>query len=305
MSVKKDDYIGFTFNGVHSSELGIKRVSDGSRFNENLLPTSQDKTVQVPGRDGTYLFGSYFTQKPFTISYAFDSLSEEQLSRIKEVFGDKKVHELVFDETPYKAYRAKVTGTAQIKYIPFEEGEGRERIYKGEGSLQFTAYEPYAICKHKYLSEYQSEYDNINEWKDAAGLLSEQGNYDKLGGDGANSIKLYNPGVKETDFVLTLDFIGGVVPQSTISIDADHQLQLKEIAAMGIEDSKDDQIKISSKLNLIEGYKNGKKTGNVYNKYIKAGFFFKIPLIKDKDVSMELGDAAQNFKSIEYNYLYL
>jgi hypothetical protein len=33
------DYIGFTFNGVHSDTLGIKRTSEGSRFNENLLPT--------------------------------------------------------------------------------------------------------------------------------------------------------------------------------------------------------------------------------------------------------------------------
>jgi hypothetical protein len=33
------DYIGFSFNGVHSSELGIVRTSEGSRFNENLLPT--------------------------------------------------------------------------------------------------------------------------------------------------------------------------------------------------------------------------------------------------------------------------
>jgi len=37
--IKYGDYIGFTFNNVHSSELGILRTSDGSRFNENLLPT--------------------------------------------------------------------------------------------------------------------------------------------------------------------------------------------------------------------------------------------------------------------------
>jgi hypothetical protein len=37
--VKHIDYVGFTFNGVHSSSLGIVRTSEGSRFNENLLPT--------------------------------------------------------------------------------------------------------------------------------------------------------------------------------------------------------------------------------------------------------------------------
>jgi hypothetical protein len=38
-SQTSSDYIGFTFNGVHSDTLGIKRTSEGSRFNENLLPT--------------------------------------------------------------------------------------------------------------------------------------------------------------------------------------------------------------------------------------------------------------------------
>jgi len=39
MSVLRGDYIGFSYNGIHSSDLGIVRVSEGSRFNENLLPT--------------------------------------------------------------------------------------------------------------------------------------------------------------------------------------------------------------------------------------------------------------------------
>jgi hypothetical protein len=38
-NASSDDYVGFTFNGRHSSSLGIVRISDGSRFNENLLPT--------------------------------------------------------------------------------------------------------------------------------------------------------------------------------------------------------------------------------------------------------------------------
>jgi hypothetical protein len=57
------------------------------------------------------------------------------VAELKTHFGDKEIHELIFDETPYKAYRAKVTGTATMKYIPFNEGEGRERIYKGEGTI--------------------------------------------------------------------------------------------------------------------------------------------------------------------------
>ena len=151
MSAFKGDYMGFSFGKkedgtpMHSSDLGIVRTSSGSRFNENLLPTMQDKTVQVPGGDGTYYFGSYYTQRQFTVSFAFDSLTEEQIARIKRVFGDKGVHDLIFDETPYKVYSAKVTGNATLKYLAFDEGN-THRLYKGEGTIQFTCYDPFARC---------------------------------------------------------------------------------------------------------------------------------------------------------------
>jgi hypothetical protein len=35
---------------------------------------------------------------------------------------------------PFKTYQAKVTGSASIKHIPFDEGE-TNRVYKGEGSI--------------------------------------------------------------------------------------------------------------------------------------------------------------------------
>jgi phage-related protein len=62
-------------------------------------------------------------------------LTEQELRDLKACFGDKKIHDLIFDEAPYKAYRAKVTGSAQIKHLVFDEGQGKERIYKGEGTI--------------------------------------------------------------------------------------------------------------------------------------------------------------------------
>ena len=149
MSVLTGDFLGFSYNGVHSSELGIFRTSEGSRFNENLLPTSKDITVQVPGGDGTYYFGSYYSQRNFTISYAFDELTEVQIERLGRIFGDKKIHPLIFDEKPYKTYYAKVTGTTSIKHVPFTIED--QRIYKGEGTIQFTCYQPFAVCNKKFL----------------------------------------------------------------------------------------------------------------------------------------------------------
>lgn len=301
-----NDFIGFTFNNIHSSELGIKRISDGSRFNESLLPTIQDKTVQVPGGDGMYYFGSYYTQRQFNIPYAFDALTEEQLARLKRLFGDKKPHDLIFDEAPYKVYKAKVTGSASIKYIPFTEGE-TNRVYKGEGSIQFTAYEPFARSAHKYANEYD-DVNNYIEWKDAANLLAAQYNYDQL--IDTNKVNLYNPGDKESDFILTFKFSGGgIIPKGAITITEKdgtiHQLLFNQITAQG----NDNQIKINSRLNLIEGYYDGRKTGNVYNRYITDGTFFKIPLTVDTSNPLQLiidnnNRLAEQFASIEYDYYY-
>lgn len=138
-----NDFVGFQYGNKHSSELGIVRVSDGSRFNENLLPTIKDQTVQVPGGDGTYYFGSEFTQRQFTINYAFDDLTEGEFHALKQHFGKKEIRPLIFDERSDRAYSAKVTGTASIKHIPFDGKDGKV-IYKGEGTIQFTCYYPFA-----------------------------------------------------------------------------------------------------------------------------------------------------------------
>ena len=53
------DFLGFSFAGKHSwDDFGLIRTSDGDRYNENLAPTMNDKTAEVPGGDGMYFFGS-------------------------------------------------------------------------------------------------------------------------------------------------------------------------------------------------------------------------------------------------------
>ena len=295
MSGFKGDYLGFTYNGKHSSDLGIVRTSNGSRFDENLLPTMQDKTVQVPGGDGTYYFGSYYTQRPFTVSFAFDSLTEEQVATLKSHFGDKKIHDLIFDERPYKIYRAKVTGSATMKYIPFSEG-ATNRLYKGEGTIQFTCYDPFARCEKKWLSEYSDA--NIDEWSVASGLESSQGNYDRLNG---REISLYNPGNIESHFLLRLNFSNGQIPAGGMVLSG-NILEWEKISAKGT----DTYVKINTKLNLIEGYNSsGNKTGNIYNQHIKNGVFFKIPLGKSSLTIDESAISAIPTQPIEYNYYYL
>lgn len=207
----KGDFIGFWIDNIHSSELGIIRTSDGSRFNENLLPTIQDKTVQVPGGDGFYYFGSYYTQRQFNIPIAFDNLEEKDFRRLRQIIGSKKMVKLVFDEAPYKYYSVKSTGSPTLKYICFdvevdsssggaddEETQSGDstptqasaaenqditngavyyqspssvttkRVYKGEGTLNFIAYDPFGYARALSLEELKlpngESISNTNDW---------------------------------------------------------------------------------------------------------------------------------------------
>ena len=157
MSIK-GDFISFTYNGVHSTELGIVRTSSSNRYNDQLVPTSQDKTVAVPGGNGTYFFGSYYTQRTITLDIAYDEVTEETLRRMRKVFESDTIHPLIFDDAPYKVYYAKVQNQPVLKYIPFQNYDndflnGTPRIYKGEGTINFICYDPFAHCPYdrKYL----------------------------------------------------------------------------------------------------------------------------------------------------------
>ena len=56
--IQKDDYVGFTYAGIHSSQFGIKSVTNGDRYQRYLSPEFQDLTQSTIGRDGTLYFGN-------------------------------------------------------------------------------------------------------------------------------------------------------------------------------------------------------------------------------------------------------
>lgn len=310
----KGDFIGFSFNGYRSEELGIVRVSDGSRYDEDLLPTSQDKTVQVPGGDGFYYFGSDYTQKPFNINIAFDELTEAQFRKLQQVFGTKELGKLIFDERPYKYYMVK-SGNPQLKYICFGK-EGEPRIYKGEGTLTFTAYYPFAKSKYKFLEDYGDiYYPNKNEWAVASGLKASKTTtdftYDTFNTN--NICRVYNAGDLDADFILR--FEGGITSTSGCQIDlrkagdtVTHFAYLK----LGKFDlyNGDNGFQINTKKNLIEGVKKSGTgdnaplnilTGTLYNKYIVEGDFFKIP---HNDDNLEIGVSSGTPINLFYDYIY-
>ena len=182
---KYQEFVGFEFNGVHSSQLNLYRVSDGNRYNEDMSAAFQDKTVQAPGSDGTFYFGTNYTQRTFNISFAFDAMTEDDMHEFRRIFAAKEEGYLIFDESNYKKYKVKIQSPPQLKYICFDnpDNDVREvsnvpyvskgangkiiykfeninnsgRIYKGEGTIQFIAYYPFAIEVNKYLVNYNKQ----------------------------------------------------------------------------------------------------------------------------------------------------
>ena len=340
------DFTGFIFNGEHSSDLGITRVSSGDRYEENLHPDIEDRTAEVSGLDGSYFFGSNYKARNINIEIAFDHLTESGLRKLKKVFDPRYKGELIFEEHPYKKYLAKLESPMELSYICFDErerieGEERdgirrdrsegtdkiweqvtpweyttnvERIYKGEGKINFICYFPFAKSIKKFLLP---EEEN-SKWAVASGLLTEaeyiEKNIDVYDNE-TNSITLYNGGDLETGFRLYIP--GNMVTGGNTLIYKENGVT--ETARLVIDpitlktnkyNTTDNGILIDTTSGLILGAFAPSidgtiiTTGNIYNGEVSAGYFFKLqPNITKESCSVleiENGTGAMIF----YDYLY-
>lgn len=200
-------------------DFGLYRVSNSNRYNDTLTPTIKHTTVEVPGGDGMYWFGSQHTQKQFTVKFAYDSLEEKDLYTLRDLFKGKNRLHIIFDEYPYKYYDVVVSQAAQFDYVPFTEdrtvgnAQGPRRIFKGEGSVQFTSYTPYAIGTIKYWDKTEAPQNTWANWDELQGttkILTHTAYNIKgvdrwNGGEGNKNYGLWNGGDLPCDFLLSFD----------------------------------------------------------------------------------------------------
>ena len=221
------EFLGFTFDGKHSSEFGLTVVSPGGLYQENMFASFEDKTIQVTGKEGVYYFGTEIRTKDLSVQLAFDHLTSENYRKIKQWLSPKKIGKLIFDERPYKYYWVKISTPPVFSYIPFEEEieEVLTHVFKGEISISFISHDPYGYCDTSLLSEievYDPEsgyikpyvYGNIPGWYMESGLIDytteniiSAGNTSFTNvaiGNIANSAIFYNCGV--IDSPLKFDF---------------------------------------------------------------------------------------------------
>lgn len=160
----RGSFLGFTFNNLHSSTLGITRVNGSSMLQKKLTPDLKHVTLEKPKNDGMYWYGATYSKRDFSVSFAFEEITENQLRQINSEWNDKKVHNLIFDEEPYKVYSAKITGMITMKQLCFEvpKGSQLERVYRGEGTITFTCYYPFARSRFPYVEDYTIA--SVSEW---------------------------------------------------------------------------------------------------------------------------------------------
>lgn len=293
MSAIKGDFIGFTLNGTHSSELGIVRVSDGSRFQKTLLPEFSNKTVNVPGSNRTDYMGMEYTQKPINLSIAFDSITEKQLREIQRIFSTTIPKPLIFDETPYKTYYVKASAPPTLSYLCFDETQqvGEPRIYKGEGSISLISFFPYGFCNPRELTEVFNA-TNRDEWLEASGL-------DIIKNQELDDLYVYNPGDYEAPFWIEIE--GNSLSEGYIILNNSTYLKWHAGSITNDNLPEDSKIIIDGRTQLIEGYdSNGKKTGRIYNKFIYEGNWFNIP-IGNEIIQPNVSGVGR----INYNILYI
>lgn len=190
------DFLGFSFGNIHSDNFNITHVSTSDRYEETLLPEFEDKIEPIIGNDGNYYFGSLYRTKGFTVSFAFDSVTELQFRKMSQWLNSKVVASLIFDERPYKVYTAKVATPPQISYICFDEpkrnlytngggiknrdipihnNDDRQRTYKGEGTIEFICPFPFAREQFKILDKYGSFEDFQNNFGETFSYNSQVG----------------------------------------------------------------------------------------------------------------------------------
>lgn len=212
--------------------------------------------------------------------------------------------------------------------FPYVLEDGKERIYKGEGKMTLICYFPFAKSKFKVLPS-----EGSDEWAVSSGLLSNAtytSNYDTYIApeqpEGSEEppetpyINVYNPGDIETGFRMYIPFNGWSDGAVTLSYRENASDTFADVLVINKPTPQryggtvnnplnDIGILIDTNNGLITGVSAASDnsittTGNLYNKYVEAGHFFKIqPYEPDDEAKITITNGNEGIK-IFYDYLY-
>ena len=332
ISKYRGDFIGFQFGNETSDSLHIIRVSSSNRYNESLLPEFTDQSTTIIGGNQSLYFGSNYNLRQFAMDIAFDELTEEQFVHLTEVFSDTMPQRLIFDERPYKYYLAKVSTEPKFDYICFDEYitgyDEPQRIYKGEGTLDFVVYGTFAHSVYNYLEDYRNlrlgnpgYYEMIDQWERSTHMLESR----KVNGttyydtylqtvSGKGLFNVWNAGDRAADWTIDIDFsfaavgdgkVIGTVPSFTLTFNG-KQIKTRQIQIIGERENLPDGIRIDSSIYGIVGYKGEAKesTRQLFNKYMDIDDFSLILPRQEQTIYIEGNFNNSQIPEITYKHIY-
>lgn len=305
MSEFKGAFLGFSFKGTHSSDLKIVRTNIGDRAEMALSPNFDDSTVSIKGRDGVVYFDTQLQKLDLSVNFAFDSLLETDIVNLRRFFAPKETGKLVFDEYPYKEYEAKIGNGVKLSYIVFDEGDDKERVYKGEGSVLFSCFTPCASAPYKTIEQYNVALGAVKEWEVVSGIKKDAfytGIYDTIINQKA---LLYNPG--DLDSPLTISFTVASTPSVIVLSLYEGLTRRSSLCLDGSKLAVGAKVVIDATTGLIRQTLAGVTT--LRNDVIIAGEMLKVKRTQGiaQGVNQEFAiNSTQGLTgiSIDYKYLY-
>lgn len=208
------DFRGFRFGRIHTSDINLEVVSTSDRYEARTLPNPNDVVADVPGSDGQYYFGSTHKNREITCNVAFNNVSERDYRKIRQLFATDKLQDLVFDEEPYKTWKAKLKSKPEFKSLCFTDKETGERVYKGDGKLQFICYYPYAFGLDKYVVR-AADYYMLNTPECIINQYYEDNDYVKKNREKKN-FDIHPEDINYHLNAAPSDYIGGVSEESVV-----------------------------------------------------------------------------------------
>lgn len=334
----RDDYIGFTYNGHHSSEYRIVRVNSGSRYETSLVPTPKDTTIDAVGRDGLYYVTSKYQQLTIPVNIAFDDLYDEDIRNLKEWLSSKTEGELWFDEDPYKQYSAKITSNPKLSWIAFDDPI-KGRVYKGEGTIQFICYYPWATSRFRNLSEVYKDVYGVEDpstlinpstlkplvslprgWEKASGLEAKRilettgtgKTFDYIEQEKSEA-SVYNAGNIATPWQLSFslvpkdtqeieDFKGGIQKIEYFKgtdTSSSSSLGRLYIDTSQLYDTEDKAFLLDSKLHLLLGIEMPSSSGT----YIQTGNVYNYAIVGGEFFDIEPGEGIIKLNPSDATYV--
>lgn len=200
-----EEFIGFTFAGIHSSKYGLYAVTDGTSYSMPLFADFMDKTESVDGFDGVYYFGTDYSSKPRRVNCVVDYIDENTLRSIQNWLNPKRIGKLTFDEAPYKYYIAKVTQKPDFTFYPQSDSDDGH-LYVGTFIIEFTAFDPFAYSYVNSVDSYTYYEESQGLWYHDSGILYEEETPSSTIENitGTTNILLYNGGNQRAKPIITI-----------------------------------------------------------------------------------------------------